>query len=164
MAKKIPKTPIWRILLSIVREYAQIYKWYIIGVLSAIILYYATFTHIEVSEIGISRNFFSGHMELVPTGWHLSPPWVGISVIDTRPFRVMVSTTGRGYNAKLIQFDSSHWQDFVNTEGWRYYWLDNRLSFNLGSGFQESRGIENILRGYAYSKKPYSFLKILEEY
>ena len=68
-----------------------------------------------------------------------------------------------GYSAKLIQFNPEYWREFVDVEGWRYYWLANRFSFNFGYE-EEYRGMRDLMRGYAYSAKQYLFLNILKEY
>lgn len=120
-------------------------------------------SYIEPTEIGIARNLFTGEMWMYEGGWRVVPIWVWVAHIDTRPVRVVVSTTAHAYSAKLVQFEPKGWRTFVDREGWRLYWWDNRLSFNWG--FQEEcRGMENILRGYAYSEREYPFLKIVEEY
>ena len=77
--------------------------------------------------------------------------------------RVSVDSAGHGYNAKLVQFNPDGWQEFIQTEGFYYYWWANRFSFNFGYD-EEHRGLKDVLRGYAYSPKQYSFLKVLDEY
>lgn len=137
----------------------------VIGSSFAILLFYLAFlNYTEPTEVGIARNFISGEMWVQDKGgWHLTPPWVRVACIDTRPMRVSVSTAGRGYSAKLIQFEAKEWRAFVEMEGFRYYWWANRISFNGGYD-EEYRGIRDILRGYAYSAKSYPFIKVLQEY
>lgn len=126
--------------------------------------YLGFLNYTEVTEIGIARNLVSGKMWVQENGgWHLTAPWVLVAKIDTRPLRVAITTTGHGFNAKLIQFQTDKWQEFVQTEGFRYWWWANRISFNLGYE-EEYRGMKDILRGYAYGVKHYSFIKVLEEY
>jgi len=118
----------------------------------------------EPSEIGLARNRITGNTWSQDYGgWHLSAPWVFVAVIDTRPMRVSVTTTGRGYSAKLVQFQKEYWREFIATEGFRYYWWANRFSFNWGYD-EEYRGLKDIMRGYAYSAKKYPFIKVLTEY
>jgi hypothetical protein len=74
-----------------------------------------------------------------------------------------VPSAGRGWSAKLVQFEPKAYQEFVATEGFRYYWWANRFSVNFGYR-DEYRGIKDIFRGYAYSDKKYPFLTVLEEY
>lgn len=128
-------------------------------------LFYNLFANYnQPTEIGVARNHITGEMWIQEGGGlFVSPPWVWVSRIDTRPVRVAVESAGRGYSAKLVQFDKRHWREFVDLEGWRYYWLANRISFNFGHE-EEYRGMRNILRGYAYSPRQYSFLIVHEEY
>ncbi len=120
---------------------------------------YTTFT-----EVGIMRNEIAGTTVLQDrAGWHLTPLWVLVAKIDTRPTRVCVMSAGRGFNCKLAQFDMKFYQEFVATEGFRYYWWANRISFNMGYD-EEYRGVRDLLRGYAYSAKKYPFVKVLLEY
>jgi len=72
-------------------------------------------------------------------------------------------SSGKVANAKLVQFDPEHWEEFVKVEGWRYYWWSNRISFNLGYR-EEYRGWRDVMRGYGYSAKKYPFIKVLEEF
>jgi hypothetical protein len=115
------------------------------------------------TEIGIARNRLNGKMWKQCAGVHVSLPWVWVTTIDTRPVRVSVTTAGHGRSGMLVQFNPEAWEEFVQIEGWHWYWWYNRLSFNLGYR-EEYRGMRDILRGHAYGAKKYSFLKILEEY
>ncbi len=133
--------------------------------ISVLLFLYCGFTDCtEPTQIGIVRNSVSGQLSLQQGGgWYLTPPWVRVARIDTRPMRVSVATAGRGFSAKLVQFDVSGWKEFVATEGFRYYWWANRISINFGY-VEEHRGMKDILRGYAYSAKKYPFIRILNEY
>ncbi len=98
-------------------------------------------------------------------GVFISPPWVWVTRIDTRPVRVSVPSSGHGYSAKLVQFEKNGWEEFVAVEGWHFYWWANRFSINFGyKRGDEHRGMKDILRGYAYGSKKYSFFKVLKEY
>ncbi len=133
-------------------------------VLAFLTFYLLFLNFVEPTHVGIARNFITGKTWLQDgNGWNLTAPWVYIPEIDARPIRVEVSSAGRGFSAKLVQFNKEYWQEFATTEGIYYYWWANRFSFNLGYD-EEHRGIKDIFRGYAYSSKKYSFIKILEEY
>lgn len=136
-----------------------------LGALTVVLLFYLGFTnYTEPTEVGIARNMISGEMWLQEGGgWHITPPWVWVTCIDTRPMRVALMSAGRGYSAKLVQFKPGKWREFVATEGFRYYWWANRFSINLGYD-EEYRGVRDIMRGYAYSAKPYPFIEVLAEY
>ena len=119
---------------------------------------------VEPTKVGIARNFITGRTWLQDgNGWNITAPWVYVPEIDTRPIRVEVTSAGRGFSAKLVQFNKEYWQEFVVTEGIYYYWWANRISFNLGYN-EEHRGVKDIFRGYAYSAKKYPFIVILLEY
>ncbi len=130
-----------------------------------IMLFYSMFVnYTEPTELGIARNEFTGETWIQETGgWKTTAPWVIVSVVDLRPLRVSVPSAGHGYSAKLVQFDKNYWKEFVATEGFRYYWFSNRISFNLGYS-EEYRGMKDIMRGYAFSSKKYPFINTLDEY
>lgn len=136
------------------------------GVLLGLWLLFITcFYSLEPTEFGISRNMLTGTVsQQSRTGYHMKPPWVFVSVIDTRPTRVcLTSSAHAAFNCRLVRFVGSEWRAFVRTEGFRLYWWSNRLSFN--SGYREEyRGMKDIMRGYAFSTEHYPFLEIIREY
>ena len=129
----------------------------------AMVIRFGFLIHNEPTEIAITRNLLTGDTYLLEAGWHFAPLWVLAPVIDTRPVRVSVPSAGHGYSAKLVQFQTDAWQEFVSTEGFRYWWWANRISFNFGYT-EEYRGMKDILRGYVYGTKPYPFFKVITEY
>lgn len=142
-------------------------KWVkrLVLVITGILLFWIFFLkYVDQYEVGIARNIISGKTWLLEgNGLNFKAPWVYIPKIDTRPMRVEICSAGHGFSAKLVQFNKKCWEDFANTEGVWFYWWANRISFNSGYDV-EHRGIKDILRGYAYSPKKYSFIIILEEY
>lgn len=128
------------------------------------LFYFGFLNYTEPTEVGVVRNVATGEMILQEGGgWYCTTPWVFVSKIDLRPMRVAITTSGHGFNAKLVQFNPRAWRKFVETEGFRYWWWANRFSFNFGYD-EEYRGMKDILRGYAFSTKRYEFITILEEY
>ncbi|PIR06301.1 MAG: hypothetical protein COV55_04190 [Candidatus Komeilibacteria bacterium CG11_big_fil_rev_8_21_14_0_20_36_20] len=126
--------------------------------------YFIFLNYTEPTEIGIARNIFTGKMWMQEGGgWHRTAPWVLVAKIDTRPMRVAITTAGHGFNARLVQFNCKEWRSFVETEGFRYWWWTNRISYNFGYD-EEYRGMKDIMRGYAFATKEYPFIKILEQY
>lgn len=123
------------------------------------------FYSLEPTELGISRNMVTGTVSLQSrTGFHVKPPWVFVSVIDTRPTRVCITSSSRAaFNCRLVRFVGSEWRTFVRTEGFRLYWWSNRISFNTGYR-EEYRGMKDVLRGYAFSAERYPFVEVLQEY
>lgn len=141
-------------------------RWVKISAVTAFIAfsaYLALFNYVELNHVGIARNIITGKVYLQQPGMYITAPWVMVSRIDTRPTRVCITTSGRGYNCKLVQFNPAHYQEFVAVEGFRYYWWANRISFNWGYD-EEYRGMKDLLRGHAYGTKKYPFIIILEEY
>jgi hypothetical protein len=132
--------------------------------LAGVVFYLLFVNYTEPTELGIARNKITGETWVQETGgWKITKPWVWVSVVDLRPIRVAVHSAGHGYCAKLVQFDKTHWKEFVSTEGFRYYWWANRFSFNSGYD-EEYRGMKDIMRGYAFSTKKYPFIRVLIEY
>ncbi len=121
------------------------------------------FHHQETYQVGLARNQISGEVYLFESpGFNFSPPWVWVSLLDTRPTMVCITTSARAFNCKLARFNPAYYQDFVATEGWHYYWWYNRLSFNFGYN-DEYRGFRDILRGYAFGVQRYSFIEVQEQ-
>lgn len=115
-------------------------------------------------EIGLARNFVTKNTWIQKdAGFHFTNPFVLVQRIDTRPVRVSVHSSSKCVSSKLVQFVPEEWESFVKTEGWRFYWWSNRLSFNW-SYPEEYRGWRDVMRGYAYSTKRYPFIKTIEEY
>ena len=133
--------------------------------LTTLSLFYLPFlNYTEPTEIGVARNIFTGEMWLQKDGgWYMTSPWVRVAKIDTRPMRVVITTNGHGFSAKLVQFVPKEWNSFVEVEGFRYWWWANRISINFGYD-EEYRGMKDIMRGYAYGVKKYPFIEVLEHY
>ena len=125
--------------------------------------YFGCVYYTDLSNIAIARNLLNGKLSIDSThSWHVSAPWKRASIIDTRPKRVCVLSAGRSFSCKLVQFNPVGWQEFVAIEGYKYWWWSNRISFNSGYS-DEYRGMKDLLRGYAFTGKKYSFVKILKE-
>src|SRR6476469_705428 len=136
-----------------------------IGIAAVIILgilFKMFFHHPEAYEVGLSRNQLTGEVSLVESaGFNFSPPGVWVSIIDTRPTTVCITSTAQTYNCKLARFNPAYFREFVAVEGWYYYWWANRLSFNYGYN-DEYRGMRDILRGHAFGVKRYPFIEAQE--
>jgi len=114
------------------------------------------------NEVGLARDRVTGALWIQAPGVHFTWPWVAVSAIDTRPIRVCVTSAGKGFSCKLVRFVPSAYREFVATEGHYYYWFANRLSFNFGY-HEEYRGMKDLMRGYAYGSKVYTFIAIDSE-
>jgi len=129
-----------------------------------LILYMALVNYTEAYEVGITRNFVTGEIQLqAGGGMYFTPPWVLVSNIDIRPTRVCLTTTARSFNCRLAEFKPEYYQEFVITQGFRYWWWANRLSFNFGYD-EEYRGFRDVLRGYAFGSQPRPFVIVTDGY
>lgn len=120
------------------------------------------FHYAGVHQAPIVFNRISGEAVLGTPGLHFTPPWVFVSKIDTRPQRVCVTSAARTMACKLARFVPSGYEELIRREGFRYYWWDNRISFNLGYP-EEYRGIRDLVRGYAFGKSKQNFVEVLED-
>lgn len=116
-----------------------------------------------VHHASIMRNIFTGEVKVdtIP-GPQLSAPWVQVSRIDTRPRRMCIDCDCRVLNCKLVQFKPSGYRDFVDREGFSYWWWSNRISYNSGSD-KTYRGMDWILRGYSFDNIDYKFINVTKE-
>lgn len=138
----------------------------IVGVLFFLIaLFYIACIHYQDSHhIAILWNRINGEARLEASGGiKFTLPWVAAAKIDTRPMRVCVTSSSKSFNCKLVQFAPEAYKEFLRVEGFRYYWLSNRISINFGYD-EEYRGMKDILRGYAYDVRMYPFIRIVSEY
>jgi hypothetical protein len=134
-------------------------KYVYITTLSLSFFYFFCFHYINVHEVGIRRNIINGELSIDKTpGMYISAPWVQVAKIDTRPQRLCIECDCRNITCILVSFNPEGWREFVQKEGFRYYWWSNRFSFN-SSHKNEYRGMKDILKGYAFDGYQYSFLK-----
>lgn len=122
------------------------------------IFYLLFFNFLTMNQISFNHNIIDGTVQCdtVP-GFKLSAPWIQVSKIDKRPVRVSIDCSCRNLTSKLVQFNPKEYESFIQKEGWGYYWLRNRISFNFGNK-EEWRGFDNVLRGYAFDQEKYKFL------
>ncbi len=135
------------------------------GICFVLGLFYLAFVnYTEAYEVGITRNIVTGEVTLQDRGgFHFTTLWVQVSRTDIRPVRVCITSATRAFNCKLVQFEHSAYKEFVAVQGFQYYWLANRISFNFGYA-EEYRGMKDLLRGYAYGVKKYPFVTVLRDY
>ncbi len=139
------------------------FKKTIIGIIAIFSFWLFFFHYTDVNQVAICRNIFTGEMYLdsIP-GPNLSAPWVQVSRIDIRPKRICIDCDCKNINCVLVSFKPEHWRKFVKIEGFRYYWWSNRMSINFGHS-NETRGIDDILRSYAFDKYKHDFIEISSE-
>lgn len=129
-----------------------------------LVLFYVPFVHYtDTYKTAIMYNKITGEITIdEDAGFNITPFWVFVSSVDMRPQRVCITTTAKIMNCKLAKFVSKNLKDLVKREGFHYYWLANRFSFNSGYN-TEYRGTLDLLRGYAFSGGRYSFIEIVDE-
>lgn len=136
----------------------------VISFVAALVIFaYSAFVHhADPYEFVIAVNKVTGEaITEIGGGFRFTAPWVLVSKIDIRPMRVCVYNAGRSYHCKLVRFVPEQFSELLALEGFRYYWWDNRLSFNSGYP-EEYRGVHDLLRGYAFGNKSYPFIEILQ--
>ena len=136
-----------------------------VGCITILLIFYLIFTnYTEQYQVGLTLNVLTQEVGMQnASGFHGTAPWVLVSVVDTRPHRVCITSASRAFNCRLAQFDPVQYKEFVAVEGFRYYWWANRISFNFGYA-EEYRGFKDILRGYAFNAKKYSFVRIQDSF
>lgn len=138
-------------------------KWSLVVGVTLGILYLLFFSYNPVHEAAITYNARSGEIHLYEAGPHLSAPWEFVTTIDTRPRRVCITSVAKITNCKLVRFIPSQYQKLIEREGFRYYWWDNRISFNFGY-HEEYRGFPDVMRGYTFSAESLPpFIEIMEQ-
>jgi hypothetical protein len=139
-------------------------KYFLFGLLPVLFIGYISCVHYtDVHQVAITWNIFTGEKTLdQESGINFSPPWVFVSRIDTRPQRVCVSSSTKNFNCLLVKFEPSGWEEFVELEGFGYYWWSNRISINMGYD-EEYRGMKDLLRGYAFDNNKRRFISVKKE-
>jgi len=154
--------------LDIIRSFlGSIPRYVYISTISISFIYFFCFHYVNVHEVGIRRNLINGELGIDKRpGMYFSLPWVQVAKIDTRPHKICIECGCRNLTCVLVSFNPDGWVEFVDKEGFRYYWWSNRLSFNT-SHKNEYRGVVDILKGYSYDNTDYTFItkyqnKVLE--
>lgn len=134
----------------------------VVTVTALFLCYLMFYHHSESYEFVITRNIITGDSKPDShTGHHFTWPWVLAAKIDTRPHKVCIASASRNMNCRLVQFDTSKWEELLAYEGFHYYWWYNRFSFNWSQ--ETYRGVDNLLLGHSFGRTRGSFVKILQE-
>jgi hypothetical protein len=105
--------------------------------------------HISVNTIGVVYNSLNGEVNIQERpGWYVTSPLVRVVQISTVPMLVHIPSDAKVITQKLVRFKPEGTMAFIEMQG---------FSYSLGSQ------LENILLGYAFSGKPFTFLEILQE-
>ena len=133
------------------------------SVLSVTFLGWICFVHyVGQYEVALRFNKVSGELSLDGPGFYISFPWVFAAKIETTPQRVCVTSVTKTMTCKLARFIPAGYTQFAKREGFRYYWWDNRISFNFGYP-DEYRGTRDLIRGYAFSGAKQNFVEVMED-
>lgn len=124
--------------------------------------YLPFFHYTSAHEVGIMLNKVDGTIRLDTTGFNISSPWTLVAKMEARPQRVCIESVAKVLTCKLAVFVPEHFRELIQLEGFRYFWLDNRLSLNLGYK-EEYRGSRDLIRGYAFSSSRQHFVQVLED-
>lgn len=127
-----------------------------------LLVYLSIFHYTSVHEAGIVKNVITGELKLDTPGVHFTAPWVMVAKIDNRPQKVCVTSHARIIACRMSRFVPEYFQELVDREGFRYYWWDNRISFNFGYD-DEYRGDRDLIRGYAFSNEKVNFIETKTE-
>lgn len=149
--------------MKLVTALIRPFKNYVIGVSAVLFIWLFLFNWTSYHEITVERNFFTSELRVDTTaGMNFTFPWVQVVSIDTRPRNLCVECNCKTLNCVLVQFNKDYAIEFIEREGFRYYWLDNRLSFNSGAN-REYRGLDYVFRGYAFDAQRQPFMNLIKD-
>ncbi len=143
-------------------------KWSIgvgIVVLSLLTFWFGFVDFVDQNEVGYKFDTRTGEITVMKEkGYIVTPPiLVKVNTIDLRPFQVCISANSRVLNCKLVQFDPTGVEDFINWHG-----RGNYTPFSMGT-LNTQGDMYQIMMSYAYEaygrkrNKNYKFLKIIKE-
>jgi len=109
----------------------------------------ACLNHVQVNEIGVAYDSMDGKVMLQSEpGWYMTTPLVKEVSLTTAPMTVHIPSEAKVINTKIVRLRGEGIKDFIRLQG---------FSYNLGSQ------LENIMLGYAFSGKQYSFMEVIQE-
>ena len=145
-------------------------RWLILGISIAVLLIsgaiyrYNWWTFVDSHEQGYRFEKVTGKITVLNrTGWHrITPFFVEVNTIDTRPMQIRIEANNRVLNAMLVRFKKEGLQQFIDLHG--------RGDYGLNDG---QTNLSEILKSYAYEnygsnqynkellQKKYKFMEIL---
>lgn len=135
-------------------------KYLILSLIGVLLIWLLFFNWTGYHQISVRRNIITGNLSVDSTaGPSISWPWVQVVNIETRPRKLCVDCNCKTLNCKLVQINKGKILNLIDREGFKYFWLQNRLSFNISSD-HEYRGLDYTLRGYAFTDEDFDFVSI----
>ena len=105
--------------------------------------------HVSVNHIGIAYDSMGGKVTIQKTpGWYVTSPFTKATYIRTTPITVTIPSGAKIIISKVVRFKPEGVESYIRLQGFGYG-MDSNL--------------ENVLLGYAFSGKKYSFLEIMQE-
>jgi len=122
----------------------------------AVVLFLVTFyllflNHVGVNEIGIAYNSLGGQIQVqTNAGWYVTSPAVKVVSLSTLPEQVHLPTFANVIATKIVRLrpEPEHIREFIKLQGF---------------GYSINANYNNILMGYAFSGKSYSFLEVVQD-
>lgn len=103
---------------------------------------------VKFGTIGIAYNYYTGKVSTQKRlGWHFTSPSVKVSYISLLPMKLIIPSMAKVISYKMVKFNPDGIDEFIKLQGVDFTAYD----------------IENILLGYAFSSRRYTFLDIIEE-
>lgn len=116
--------------------------------LVGLIFYVLFLNHVEINEVGIYYDSMSGQTWKQTTpGWYVTSPLTYEVNITTLPLLVTIPSNAKIINSKMVRFNPDGVEEFIRLQG-------------FGWGLHSS--LDNILLGYAFSGREYTFLDIVQ--
>jgi hypothetical protein len=151
---------IYLILLSRLKQI--VFNYYFVSFFILLVFWIIFIHYTPQGKATLDRNIFTGEVVLnKKLGINFTWPWIQSTKVDLRPTKYCIDCACSNMVCVLstVNFDEEGLKEFIQQEGWSYYWLRNRISFNLGHKM-EWRGFESVIRGYSFDEtKEWKFIQ-----
>jgi hypothetical protein len=135
---------------------------YTVSFLLVFVFWLFFFHYTPQGKATLDRNIFTGEVVLnKKLGINFTWPWIQSTKVDLRPTKYCIDCACSNMVCVLVtvNFEQAGLDQFIQQEGWSYYWLRNRISFNLGHKM-EWRGWKSVIRGYSFDNdKEWKFIE-----
>lgn len=118
-------------------------------VILSLLFYILCLNHISVNHAGVAYNSLNGKLTVQSNaGWYITSPLVKVVSLNLLPVFVEIPSNAKVVNRKLVRLKLENILDFVKIQGF---------------GYELNTGQNNIMMGYAFSGKEFSFIEIVQE-